>query len=317
MLLWPPALSSKLWNLLCGAAECCCAHPHPHPPHHHHLSILLGSSSAPDESTGRAKVQHRALRADQKDPVTPLQRWLGTKAGETEVHTMPERLNNFPPLPAILPVKPCFYQNVEEEIPAQHQQLVRRVYNLWILYSVTLCVNVVSCVAWWAGGGSGVNFGLALLWLLLFSPCSYICWFRPLYKAFRADSSFNFMVFFYVFFLQCVLVVIQAVGISGWGASGWVATILFFSDNVGSAVVMLLSALLFTAVAVLMGLVFIKVHRLYRGGGGSLQRAQEEWNSGAWKSTPAREADFNTISSGPSLPQYPTAVPSYPDNGPW
>uniref|UniRef100_A0A8C9RQM7 Secretory carrier-associated membrane protein n=1 Tax=Scleropages formosus TaxID=113540 RepID=A0A8C9RQM7_SCLFO len=172
---------------------------------------------------------------------------------------MPERLNNFPPLPAILPVKPCFYQNVEEEIPAQHQQLVRRVYNLWILYSVTLCVNVVSCVAWWAGGGSGVNFGLALLWLLLFSPCSYICWFRPLYKAFRADSSFNFMVFFYVFFLQCVLVVIQAVGISGWGASGWVATILFFSDNVGSAVVMLLSALLFTAVAVLMGLVFIKV----------------------------------------------------------
>uniref|UniRef100_A0A8C9V2P0 Secretory carrier-associated membrane protein n=1 Tax=Scleropages formosus TaxID=113540 RepID=A0A8C9V2P0_SCLFO len=259
---------------------------------------------------------------------------------------MPERLNNFPPLPAILPVKPCFYQNVEEEIPAQHQQLVRRVYNLWIcecsghchesesalsfarsdtppspplpaVYSVTLCVNVVSCVAWWAGGGSGVNFGLALLWLLLFSPCSYICWFRPLYKAFRADSSFNFMVFFYVFFLQCVLVVIQAVGISGWGASGWVATILFFSDNVGSAVVMLLSALLFTAVAVLMGLVFIKVHRLYRGGGGSLQRAQEEWNSGAWKSTPAREADFNTISSGPSLPQYPTAVPSYPDNGPW
>ncbi|XP_071262001.1 secretory carrier-associated membrane protein 4-like isoform X3 [Salvelinus alpinus] len=131
---------------------------------------------------------------------------------------MTERVNNFPPLPQFLRIKPCFYQNVEEEIPAPHRQLVRRVYNLWMLYSVTLCVNVVSCIAWWAGGGSGANFGLSLLWLLLFSPCSYTCWFRPLYKAFRADSSFNFMAFFFIFFLQCVLALIQTVGISGWGA---------------------------------------------------------------------------------------------------
>lgn len=123
------------------------------------------------------------------------------------------------------------------------------------VYSITLCVNVVSCIAWWAGGGSGANFGLALLWLILFSPCSYTCWFRPLYKAFRwdstvhtmhhtfilrtkchwnlawilnspslslffcrADSSFNFMVFFFIFFLQCALALIQTIGIAGWGA---------------------------------------------------------------------------------------------------
>ena len=124
-----------------------------------------------------------------------------------------------------------------------------------IVYSVTLFVNVVSCIAWWAGGGGAANFGLSLLWLFLFSPCSYTCWFRPLYKAFRqgslahnaaphwwflcpppggyrsydshvvpllsasrADSSFNFMSFFFIFFLQCVLALIQTVGISGWGA---------------------------------------------------------------------------------------------------
>lgn len=218
------------------------------------------------------------------------------------------------------------------------------------VYSITLCVNVVSCIAWWAGGGSAANFGLALLWLILFSPCSYTCWFRPLYKAFRwdlalvwaflstkrhctnltlilispslslffcrADSSFNFMVFFFIFFLQCVLSLIQTIGISGWGAwwvywcqicysavitqwlnrlqsclwmslkvlwlkyvggkdlisgnvnlfiylfiftSGWIATVIFFGSNVGSAVVMLFSALLFTVVTVLMGLVLIRV----------------------------------------------------------
>uniref|UniRef100_A0A3Q2ZX44 Secretory carrier-associated membrane protein n=1 Tax=Kryptolebias marmoratus TaxID=37003 RepID=A0A3Q2ZX44_KRYMA len=122
-----------------------------------------------------------------------------------------ERSNNFPPLPKFLKIKPCFYQNIEEEIPAPHQQLVRRVYMLWMIYSGTLCVNVISCIAWWAGGGSATNFGFSLLWLILFSPCSYTCWFRPLYKAFRADSSFNFMAFFFIFFLQCVLALIQSI----------------------------------------------------------------------------------------------------------
>ncbi|XP_028817605.1 secretory carrier-associated membrane protein 4 isoform X2 [Denticeps clupeoides] len=231
---------------------------------------------------------------------------------------MTEKVNNFPPLPKFLRIKPCFYQNVEEEIPPAHRQLVRRVFNLWILYSVTLCVNVVSCIAWWAGGGSATDFGFSLLWLLLFSPCSYACWFRPLYKAFRADSSFNFMAFFFVFFLQCVLALIQAIGISGWGTSGWIATVLFFGTNVGSGVVMLISALLFTVVTLLMGLVLMRVHRLYRGGGGSLENAKEEWSTGLWKSAPAREAGFNAVAeTGPSLPQYPTTVPSYPENRPW
>ncbi|MGH0185324.1 UNVERIFIED_CONTAM: hypothetical protein FKN15_017897 [Acipenser sinensis] len=81
-----------------------------------------------------------------------------------------------------------------------------------------MAVNLIACLAWWIGGGSGANFGLAFVWLILFSPCSYVCWFRPLYKALKTDSSFNFMAFFFVFGAQFVLVGIQALGISGWGA---------------------------------------------------------------------------------------------------
>lgn len=65
---------------------------------------------------------------------------------------------------------------------------------------------------------------------------------------------------------------------------------------------------------------FLQVHRMYRGGGGSMQRAQEEWSTGMWKSATAREAGLNAVAQtgqGPSLPQYPTAVPSYPDNSHW
>ncbi|XP_041086966.1 secretory carrier-associated membrane protein 4-like [Polyodon spathula] len=231
---------------------------------------------------------------------------------------MTERVNNFPPLPKFIPLKPCFYQDFEEDIPAVHQQLVRRVYYLWILYSITLGVNLVACLAWWIGGGSGANFGLAFVWLILFSPCSYVCWFRPLYKALRADSSFNFMAFFFVFGAQFVLAGIQALGISGWGACGWIAAVMFFSTNIGSAVVMLVSAIMFTVVTIMMGVALFRVHRMYRGGGGSFHKAQEEWSSGAWKNERVREAGFQAVSGeGNTLPQYPTPIPSYPSDERW
>ncbi|XP_064031040.1 secretory carrier-associated membrane protein 4 isoform X2 [Pogoniulus pusillus] len=102
---------------------------------------------------------------------------------------MAEKVNNFPPLPKFIPLKPCFYQNFADEIPVDHQALVKRIYHVWIFYCITLVVNILACLAWWIGGGSGANFGLAILWLVLFCPCSYLCWFRPAYKAFRYTKS--------------------------------------------------------------------------------------------------------------------------------
>ncbi|XP_062967139.1 secretory carrier-associated membrane protein 4 [Cynocephalus volans] len=226
---------------------------------------------------------------------------------------MPEKENNFPPLPGFIPLKPCFYQNFSDEIPIEHQVLVKRIYQLWMFYCATLGVNLIACLAWWIGGGSGANFGLALVWLLLFSPCGYVCWFRPVYKAFRADSSFNFMAFFFIFGAQFVLTVIQAIGFSGWGACGWLAAISFFQNSIGAAVVMLLPAIMFSLSAAMMAIVIMKVHRIYRGGGGSFQKAQTEWSTGAWRNPPSREAQYNNF-SGNSLPEYPT-VPNYPASG--
>lgn len=46
------------------------------------------------------------------------------------------------------------------------------------------------CLAWFCVDATrGVDFGLAMLWFLLFTPCSFVCWYRPLYGAFRyADT---------------------------------------------------------------------------------------------------------------------------------
>lgn len=40
--------------------------------------------------------------------------------------------SNFPPLPRFIPLKPCFYQNFADEIPIEHQSLVKRIYRLWL-----------------------------------------------------------------------------------------------------------------------------------------------------------------------------------------
>uniref|UniRef100_A0A1L1SRT6 Secretory carrier-associated membrane protein n=1 Tax=Mus musculus TaxID=10090 RepID=A0A1L1SRT6_MOUSE len=45
---------------------------------------------------------------------------------------MAEKVNNFPPLPKFIPLKPCFYQDFEADIPPQHLSLTKRLYYLWM-----------------------------------------------------------------------------------------------------------------------------------------------------------------------------------------
>lgn len=40
--------------------------------------------------------------------------------------------NNWPPLPKFSPLKPCFYQDFEEEIPEEYRRICRRMYYLWM-----------------------------------------------------------------------------------------------------------------------------------------------------------------------------------------
>lgn len=126
--------------------------------------------------------------------------------------------NNWPPLPRFFPIKPCFYQNFEEEIPEDYRRMCKRMYYLWMFHSATLFLNVLACLACFTVDSNyGVDFGLAILWFILFTPVAFVCWYRPVYKAFRSDSSFSFFFFFFVFFFQTAVYIIQTVGIPHWG----------------------------------------------------------------------------------------------------
>ncbi|XP_054850316.1 secretory carrier-associated membrane protein 3 isoform X2 [Eublepharis macularius] len=211
------------------------------------------------------------------------------------------RQNNWPPLPSFCPVKPCFYQDISVEIPVESQKTVTTMYYLWMASTVTLYFNFLALLAWfcvYSEGGSG--FGLSILWALLFTPCSFLCWYRPMYKAFRSDSSFNFFVFFFIFFTQDVVYVIQCIGIPGSGFSGWIVSLSALKVNTGVAILMMLVATLFTAVAVL-GVVMLKrIHSLYRRTGASFQKAQEEFAAGVFSNPTVRTAATNAAAGAAS-----------------
>ncbi|XP_063296172.1 secretory carrier-associated membrane protein 3 [Pelobates fuscus] len=205
------------------------------------------------------------------------------------------RQNNWPPLPSFCPMKPCFYQDIGVEIPQDFQKTVSIMYYLWLFSAGTLFLNFVACLAWFCVDSTqGSSFGLSILWTLMFTPCSFLCWYRPLYKAFRSDSSFNFFLFFFIYFVQDILYVLQAIGIPGWGFSGWIASLsVLRTGYVGAAALMIIVALLLSANAAL-GIVLLKrVHSIYRRTGASFQKAQEEFAAGVFSNPAVRTAASN------------------------
>ncbi|CAF1284887.1 unnamed protein product [Rotaria sordida] len=107
-----------------------------------------------------------------------------------------KREKNFPPLPKFCPCGPCFYQDINIEIPSQFQIWVRYLYYLWLMYSATLFLNMIAALSYFVVDKNGAaTFGLSLVYLFLFIPSSYICWFRPIYRAFRSYHAIDFMFF--------------------------------------------------------------------------------------------------------------------------
>nr|XP_057920074.1 secretory carrier-associated membrane protein 1-like isoform X2 [Doryrhamphus excisus] len=157
-----------------------------------------GAPEAPSQAGGAGELLRRQEELERK--AAELDR------REREMQSLSAsggRRKNWPPLPDKFPVGPCFYQDINVDIPVEYQKTVKIMYYLWMFHTGVLLANLVGCLAWFCIDSSrGIDFGMAILWFLIFTPCSFVCWYRPVYGAFRSDSSFSFFIFFFVYVCQ-------------------------------------------------------------------------------------------------------------------
>lgn len=209
--------------------------------------------------------------------------------------------NNWPPLPDKFCVQPCFYQDIMVEIPLEFQKVVRLLYYIWMFHTLMYLLNVVGCLALFCQRGEGAMFGLSILYAVLFTPASYVCWFRPVYKAFRSDSSFNFMVFFVIFFAQLGASVIQAIGIPSLGTCGFIVALQTIgyktAGDIAVGVIVLLIGIGFGVAAFGDFLLLVRVSRLYRSTGASFSKARTEFTTGVMSNEHVRGAAGEVVGS--------------------
>ena len=138
---------------------------------------------------------------------------------EEELRNAPPNLrqNNWPPLPKFCPVQPCFYQDINVDIPVEFQKMVGNLYYCWVFQASLYLANVIVallCVCTLTSNEYGIlPFVMGLIYLALNPALSFIGWFRSGYKAFRDDSSFNFMIFFFTMLISLIISTLFALGI--------------------------------------------------------------------------------------------------------
>ncbi|KAL4569847.1 hypothetical protein LXL04_025491 [Taraxacum kok-saghyz] len=97
--------------------------------------------------------------------------------------------NNWPPF------YPIIHHDIKSEIPIHLQKVQYVAFGSWLGIMLCLVWNLVAVsVAWYEG--EGVTIWLcAVIYVILGIPMSYYLWYRPLYRAMRADSAVKFTFF--------------------------------------------------------------------------------------------------------------------------
>ncbi|EDW62871.2 uncharacterized protein Dvir_GJ16370 [Drosophila virilis] len=171
---------------------------------------------------------------------------------------------------------------------------------LLAVYTLTLVANIIGGLILLFHAGKVSNLFLAIFYTVLFTPASYVCWFRPAYKAFRNDSSFNFMVFFFVYFFQTVYTVVQAVGPKQLGYCGFITAIDQFESSASGIIVGLLLLIIAFCFAITAGanvLMIMKIHTIYRSTGASMDKAKAEFTTEFLRNQHVQEATSSAVSS--------------------
>merc|ERR1712223_683615 len=120
-------------------------------------------------------------------------------------------------------------------------------------------------------------------------------------------GSFNFMLFFFIFFCQFMFSCIMALGIPGSGGAGIITAIGTFTDKEATGgtyfvgFLILCIAVGFAVAALADFFMLTKIHGYYRATGASLSKAQAEFTSNVLSNEGVRNAAAQAAAVGASL----------------
>lgn len=178
-----------------------------------------------------------------------------------------------------------------DDIEASHRALVRQLYGAWWLTIASLTMNLVGTLCILIAGINGQDFGIAVMYFFVITVLSFFLWYRPVYTAFRRDSSFYFWLYFFFGGWHVLFCLYMWLGFETTGGAGIInAVLLFNNDKQAEGIVCIVSMLFWFATAVMNAILFYKVYRHYRSKGHSFQEARNQATTAAVQSDVVRSA---------------------------
>ncbi|KAL9236749.1 hypothetical protein vseg_011383 [Gypsophila vaccaria] len=181
--------------------------------------------------------------------------------------------NNWPPC------FPIIHHDIGNDIPIHLQRLCYTAFATLLGLVLCLTWNIVAAILYWLKlGNVGVWFA-AVIYFLVCVPCAYILWYRPLYRAFRTESAFNFGWFFLFYMLHIGFVIFAAVAPpifhKGNSLSGILPAIGLIGINSLVGLFYFIGFGLYCIEALVSIWVLQQVYMYFRGGGKETRMRQE------------------------------------------
>ncbi|KAK9681850.1 hypothetical protein RND81_10G031800 [Saponaria officinalis] len=179
------------------------------------------------------------------------------------------------------PCLPIIHHDIGNEIPIHLQRLCYTAFATLLGLVLCLTWNILAAtLQLWFKKNQVSDWFLVLIYFITGVPCAYVLWYRPLYRAFRNDSAFNFGRFFLFYLVHICFVVFAAVGPSIFSAARPLTGILPAMQLIGKAINPLLVVFyfigfgLYCAEALVSIWVMQQVYTYFRGGGKAEQMRQ-------------------------------------------
>jgi len=134
-------------------------------------------------STREAEIKQRERQLEERQQeLHNLQR--------TTVGGTPARVKNWPPC------SPILYHDIEAEIPVGLQQTVKRAYQSYLLFCVTVLFNLLCLTLAFSEGVKAVAWIFAAIYAVVGIPGAFILWYGRIYNAASYDRAVTFMCYF-------------------------------------------------------------------------------------------------------------------------